>query len=113
MAAYMAELVYKNAGTQDGKVINDNLTGYLGAVAQYAVAAYNAVVGYMHVLHKEVVAAHNGLALGCGTAVDGYILTDTVVVAYLGCRILTFELQILGDASYHGSGMYLVAVAYA
>ena len=57
MAAYVAELVYKDAGTQYGKVINYNLAGYLGAVAEYAVVTYHAVMGNVHVLHEQVVVA--------------------------------------------------------
>jgi hypothetical protein len=113
MAAYVAELVYKDAGTQYGKVINYNLAGYLGAVAEYAVVTYHAVMGNVHVLHEQVVVADHGLTLGCGTAVNGNVLADTVIVTYLGSGILTTEFEILRNTADHGSRMYLVAVAYA
>ena len=109
----MAELVHEHAGAQDGAVINHYLTGYLGAVANDAVAADNAVVSHVHVLHEEVVASHHCLALGGGTAVDGHVLAYAVVVTYLGCGILATELEVLGNAAYHGSRMDLVAVTYA
>ena len=68
---------------------------------------------HVHILHKEVVVAYYSLAFGGCSAVYGHILADAVVVTNLSGSILTLELKILRDTAYHGSGMYLITIAYA
>ena len=57
--------------------------------------------------------ADNGLSLGCGTTVDGYVLTDEVVITYFGRCLFADKLQVLRDGTDDGSGENLIAVADA
>jgi hypothetical protein len=52
-------------------------------------------VGYVHVLHQQIVVAHDGGAFRGRSTADGYVLSDAVVVAYLANGVLALELQIL------------------
>ena len=113
ISANVAELMAEHCGTDDGIVVDNNLAGKLCGVADDATVAYFAVVGNVHVLHKEIIVAYNGLALaGCATA-DGDILTNTVVVANLAGCFLAAELEVLRLGAYTCPGKELIAVAYS
>ena len=96
VSAHAAELVEQAGGRDDGKVVDNHLAGKLRGVADDAAVANHAVVTDVHVLHQQVVAAHDGLSLRGRAAADGHILTDGVVVANLGRGVLALELQVLG-----------------
>ena len=113
VAADVAELVNEHGGTDDGKIVHDNLTGNFGSVANDTAIANQHIVGHMHSLHKEVVAAHNGASLGSCAAVDGHILADSIVVAHLGSGFLAAELEVLRDGTDDGTREYGIAAAHA
>lgn len=113
VAAYSAELVHEHRSAENSLVIDDNLACQLGAVAYDALITYLSVVSHVCSLHQEIVAAHHSLALGSCSAVDSHVLTNLVVVAYLGSCILTPELQILGNSADDSAGEEDVSVADA
>ena len=113
VASDVQELVEQTGGADDGTVIDDDLTGKLGGVADDASVANDAVVANVHVLHQQVTVAYNGLALRGGASADGDVLADGVVVANFTGGILALELQVLGLGGYAGTGEELVAVANA
>ena len=80
----------------DSIVFHFNLTGKLGGVSDDAAITDDTVVSHMHVLHQQVTVANHRLALGSGSAANGYILADRIVVAYLAGSLFTLELQVLG-----------------
>ena len=67
ITANLAELMAENGRTNDGIVVNYNLTSEFCSVADDNVTAENAVVSNVHALHEQVVVAHNCCAFGCGT----------------------------------------------
>ena len=113
ISAHAAELMHQHVGTDDGVVVDDNLAGHLGGVADDAAVAYQGIVGHVYAFHQQVVVAHDGASFGSCAAVHGHVLTDEVVVANLGGRILALELQVLRDGTDDGTGKDGVAVADA
>jgi hypothetical protein len=113
MAANTAELVNEHCGTDDSKVIDNDLAGQFGLVANDTAITYNGVMSYMHTLHEKVVAAHNSLSLGSSTSVDGHILTNGVVVSNLSCGLLTTKLEVLRYGAYNSTGEDGVAITNA
>ena len=99
MAADMAELVHEGATTDDGKVIDYDLSGQLGRIGHDDVIAQLAVVCDVAVRHDEVVVSDDGFAFTEGSAVDGNELTDVAVVPDDGPGLFTVELKVLRDAT--------------
>ena len=112
IAAYVAELVDEDIGTDDGKVVDHDLTGDFRGISDDATITDFDVVGHVHTFHKQVVAAHDSAAFGGRTTVDGDVLADGVVVAYLGCGFLTLEFEVLGDGTDDSTGKYDVVAAH-
>ncbi len=113
ITAHMSELVEETCGGDDGKVIDNHLTGKLRGVADDAAVADLAVVADVHILHQQVAIANDGLAFRGRTATDGDILADGVVVANLTGGFLALELQILRFRRDRGTGEYLIIIAEA
>ena len=59
----MAELMAKHLGTQDSIIVYHHFTGYLGRVADDDIATNHTVMGDMHILHEQVIIAHDGSTL--------------------------------------------------
>ena len=97
----------------DGIVVHNDLSSQLGGVTHDDAIAKHAVVCNMGILHDEVVATHNGLALAGSTTMDSHILTYSVVVANLHNGILAFELQVLRNGTNHRTREEGVAIAQA
>ena len=106
-------LVAKHNSRDDGEIVDGYFSGKLGGVANDAAVAYHAIVSDVHILHEQIVAAHNGSSLGSCTARDSYILTDRVVVADLASGDLALELQVLWLCGKAGACQHLVAVSDA
>ena len=101
----------ENGRTNDGIVVNYNLTSEFCSVADDNVTAENAVVSNVHALHEQVVVAHNCCALGCGTTRDGDILANAVVVANLAQGFFSTVFEILRLCRDTGTWEYLVIVS--
>ena len=113
VAADVAELVNEHGGTDDGKIVHDNLARKFGGIADDAAIANQHIVSHVHSLHKEVVAAHNGTSFGSGAAVDGHILADGIVVAHFSSGFLAAELEVLRDGTDDGTREDGIAAAHA
>lgn len=113
VTSYTTELVNENIGTEDGEVINDDLSGEFRAIANDAAVANKYVVCYVHALHEQVIAANDGTALGGGATVDGDILTNRIVVTHFCRGFFATELEVLGNGTYDGTGEDAVAIADA
>ena len=113
VASDAAELVHEHGSADDGVVVDDDLSGKLGGIADDTVVTDGGIVGHVDALHQQVVVAHYGAAFCGGAAVDGDVLADAVVVAYLGGGFLAPEFQILGHGSDDGAGEDFVVVADA
>ena len=113
ITADVAELVNEHGGTDDGEIVHDNLSSDFGSVANDTAIANQHIVGHVHALHEEVVAAHHGASLGSCAAVDGHVLADGIVVAHLGSGFLAAEFEVLRDGTDNGTGEYGVAAAHA
>ena len=113
VAAHAAELVHQHVGAQDGVVVDDNLAGQLGAVADDDAVADKRIVGHMHALHEQVARAYDGAALGCRATVDGHVLANLIVVAYLCRALFAPELEVLGNSADDCTREEDVAVADA
>ena len=111
--ADVAELVAEHNSRNDGEIVDGYFSGKLGGVANDAAVAYHAIVSDVHVLHEQVVVAHDGGSLGSCTARDSYVLTDGVVVADLASGDLALELQVLRLCGKTGACQHLVAVSDA
>ena len=99
VATDATELVDEHGRADDGKVVNDNLACQLCLVANDTAVAHDSVVRYMYTFHEQVVAAHDGAPLGCSASVDGHVLAYGVVVANLGCSLLSAKLEVLRDGA--------------
>ena len=99
MATDMAELVHEGASTDDGEVIDYDLSGQLGGIGHDDVIAQLAVVCDVAVRHDEVVVTDDGFAFTEGSAVHGNELTDVAVVPDDGPGLFTVELKVLRDAT--------------
>ena len=109
----VAELMAKDFGTDDGKVITADFTGELGGIANDQAVAKESVMGYMHVFHQQVIAAYSCRSFGSCATGNGYVLTDAVVVTYFAYCFLAFEFQILGLRGDACTREKLVVVANA
>ena len=72
--------------------------------------AYDGIVADMSSFEQEIVIADNGAAITIGTTVDDDILTDDIIITYLHIRLLTTEIEILRQGSYHTALMDLIVV---
>ena len=113
MAADADELVYGRCATHDGPVAYFDFAGKEHVVHDYAVASHHAVVRYVCTGHDEIVVADNRLSLGGRTAVYGGRFPDGVVVAHFDRGVFAFELEVLRNAGYHCTGVYLASLAHA
>ena len=68
---------------------------------------------HVHTFHQQVIAAYDRLSLGRGAAIDGHILADSVVVAYLGGCFLAAEFQVLRHSADHGPRENHITLAHA
>ena len=91
ISANVAELMAQDCGTDDCIVVNNDFAGKLGGVADDTSVANLAVVGNVHVFHKEIAVAYHCLALAGSAATDGDVLADAVVVADDAERFLATE----------------------
>ena len=113
IAAYVAELVNKDIGADDGEVVDHYFTGDFGGIANDATITDFDVVGHVHTFHKQVVATHYSAAFGGCAAVDGDVFADGVVVANLGCGFLALEFEVLRDGTDDSTGENDVVTAHA
>ena len=60
IATDTAELMAKHLGTQDSIIVYHHFTGNLGRVADDDIATNHTVMGDMHILHEQVIVAHDG-----------------------------------------------------
>ena len=111
VAANLAELMAEHLGTDDGIIVDSYFAGKFGGIADDEMVAQHTVVGHVHVLHEQIVAAHLGRSFGGCATRNGHILADAVVVANLAQSFLALELQILWLGRQAGTGEHLVAVA--
>ena len=113
MLADAYPLVHGCMTADNGPVAHLDLARERNAVGDHAVAAHHVVVSDVDIGHQQVVAAHHRLAARRRSAGDGHALADVVVIADLGGRILSLELQILRQAGDRGSRMDLAPLADA
>ena len=106
-------LMHGGMTSYHGPVAHLDLAGQRHAVGKDAVAAHHVIVGDMHIGHQQIVAADHRLAARRRTAGDGHAFADIVVIADLGGRILSLELQILRQAGDRSSRMDFATLADA
>ena len=109
----MAELVNEYIGTYDSIIVNHYFACKFCCITDDAATAQLTVVSHVHTLHEEVVASDNSLALWGSTTGNGYILTNTVVVANLAQRFFSTVFKVLWLGCYACSRKYLVVVSQA
>ena len=95
VGADVAELMAEHDSRNDGVVVDGDLACKLRGVADDAMVSHHAVVGDVHVLHEQIVAAHDGCSLRSRTTRDGDVLANGVVVANLAGGDFALELQVL------------------
>ena len=111
ITAHATELVHQHIGTQNGKVVDGYLASQLCAIANDDAIANDGVVSDMHAFHQQVIIAYNSTPLGSRATVDGYILTNLVVVAYFCRAFLSTELEVLWNGTDDGTREEDIAVA--
>ena len=104
ISANVAELMAQDCCTDDCIVVNNDFACKLGGVADDTSVANLAVVGNVHVLHKEIAVANHCLALAGSATTDGDVLADTVIIADDAERFLAAELEVLWLCAYACSG---------
>ena len=65
----------------------------------------------MHAFHQQIIVANDSTPFGCCASIDGYILTNLVVVTYLCGALFTLKLKVLRDSTNDGTWEEYVAVA--
>jgi hypothetical protein len=99
--------------TEHGKIVNDNMASQIDIVGQNAVVADNAVVSHVHVGHQQAVVTDSGLKVGCGTPVEGAVLSDNGVFPDGNGRILSPEFEVLRYGPDYGTGKNFTALSQA
>lgn len=91
----VAELMNQDVGAENGKVIDDHLSGNFRGVTNDASVPKDYVVCDVHSLHEKIVAADNGFAFCRSTSIDSDVFSNGVVVADFSGGFLSLELQVL------------------
>ena len=97
---------------EDDAVFDDAVAGNLRAVAKDAAVANLRVMADVGTLHEHVLVADDGLAARVGGTVDDNVLADDVAVADDALRLLTTELEVLGQGTDDGALMDFVVLAH-
>ena len=113
VACDMAELVNEYIGTYDSIIVNHYFACKFCCITDDAATAQLTVVSHVYTFHQEVIAAHNGLALRGSATRDGYVLTDTIVVAHLADGFLATEFEILWLGRDAGTWEKFITIADA
>lgn len=113
VTADATELMHEDASREDCVIVDGYLAGQFRAVAYDDVVAYDIIVGDMAAFHEQVARTDNGLSLGSGATVYGYVLANLVVVTDDSERVLAAELQVLRHGTDDGTWEEHVATANA
>ena len=114
---YQCQTTNTGVGILDGRtgendsVLNLAVASNLHTITKHAMIAYDGIVADMSSFEQEIVIADHGAAITIGTTVDDDILTDDIIITNLHIRLLTTEIKILREGSYHTALVDLVVLA--
>src|SRR5208337_1456417 len=112
MSADANELMDRTKRADNCPLLNGDMTCERGSIDQHGVIANQTVVPNMRVRHDQSMAADAGNSSAFrGSAIDGYIFADHIVVAHLEPGGLTGEGYVLRVPTNHGERIDSVVTA--
>lgn len=95
-------LLYDNATTHNGIIINFTLTGYTDTNAYDNAIPYFNIMADMHLIHKEIAISNSCSAIGISRAGNNDILANTIVITnYDMGRLPLLIMEVLRRGAYY------------
>ena len=109
----VAKLVTKHGGTDNGVVVDDYFTCYLGGVPDDGAIVHHTIMSNVRVFHYQVVRANSSACLAGSAPANGNRLAEAVIVAIDTQRVLTLIFQILWFSTDAPTGKEFIVISYA